>query len=41
MATLSTPEEPPPLVLRFKTGELVYDVQPPEVSKDSQEQEQN
>lgn len=41
MATLSTPEEPSPLVLRFKTGELVHNVQPPEVGKDSQEQEQS
>jgi hypothetical protein len=38
VATLSTPEEPPPLILRFKTGELVHDVPPPEVDRDSQEQ---
>ena len=28
MGTLNTPEEPPQIVLRFKTGELVRDVQP-------------
>ena len=39
MGTLTTPEEPPPLVLRFKTGELVHDAKSPEANEAPREQE--
>lgn len=41
MAMLTTTEEPPPLVLRFKTGELVHDLPSLNSDKENFKEEQN
>jgi hypothetical protein len=41
VGTLTNPEEPPPLVLRFKTGELVHDAKSLEADEATREQESN